>query len=87
MKIQYSPLSIGGILFILVGLYFIIAMLRGGYPSIVLFIILPLGIIMLVTDYFLRRSGLAFSTKLVIQIIGVLVPIILGYLFFSGKLR
>lgn len=87
MKIYQSPLSIVGVLFVLVGVYLIWSMFRGLYPSYFLFLFLPIGIIMLVGDYFLRKSGLALSTKLIIQTLCGIAPIVFAFLYFTGKIR
>ena len=86
MKLYQSPLSIGGILLFIAGSYLVIAMLRGAWPTYFAFIFLGLGIVMLIVDYFIRKSGLGFSTKLIIQSLCVVVPLIVGYLFFAEKI-
>jgi|11_taG_2_1085331.scaffolds.fasta_scaffold13398_2 hypothetical protein len=86
MKIYQSPLSLGGILLLIAGLYLIIVMLKGAWPTYFSFIFLGLGIAMLVIDYFIRKSGLEFSTKLIIQSLCTIAPLLIGYLFFAGKI-
>ena len=88
MKFYWSPLSIIGVLFVLAGIYFVWAMFfTGGYPSYVFFIILLLGIVMLAGDYFLRKSTLQLSAKLIIQTLCALVPTVLAFLYFTGKIK
>jgi len=86
MKLYQSPLSIGGILLFIAGAYLCIRMLMGAWPTYFAFIFLGLGIVMLVIDYFIRKSGLGFSTKLIIQSLCVVVPLVVGYLFFAEKI-
>lgn len=86
MKFYQSPLSIGGILLFIAGAYLLIAMLRGAWPTYFAFVFLGVGIVMLIIDYFIRKSELSFSTKLIIQSLSIVVPLLVGYLFFTGKL-
>jgi hypothetical protein len=86
MKFYQSPLSIGGILLFIAGSILTIRMLNGAWPTYFAFIFLGMGIVMLIIDYFIRKSGLGFSTKLIIQSLSVVVPLLVGYLFFKGKL-
>jgi hypothetical protein len=85
MKLYQSPLSIGGILLLVAGLYLVIAMLRGAWPTYFSFIFLGIGIVMLTIDYFIRKSELEFSTKLIIQSFCTILPLLVGYLYFAGK--
>jgi hypothetical protein len=87
MRFYQSPLSIGGTLFLIVGLYFIWAMFRGTYPTIFFFIILGMGIAMLLVDYFIRKSGLSFGIKLTIQTLCVFIPLLIAVLYFTGIIR
>jgi hypothetical protein len=86
MKSYQSPLSIGGILLFIAGTYLSIRMLMGAWPTSFAFIFLGLGIVMLVLDYFIRKSGLSFSTKLIVQSLCVVVPLVIGYLYFAEKI-
>jgi hypothetical protein len=87
MKFYQSPLSIGGILFVITGFYFIWAMFRGTYPTIFFFFILGIGIIMLLVDYFIRKSGLNFGMKLIVQSLCIVIPLLIGVLYFTGRIR
>ena len=86
MRLYQSPLSIGGIFLFIAGAYLTIAMFRGAWPTYFAFIFLGMGIIMLIIDYFIRKSGLKFSTKIIIQTLFAIVFLLVGYLFFAGKL-
>jgi hypothetical protein len=86
MKLYQSPLSIVGILLFIAGAYLGIRMLMGAWPTYFAFIFLGLGIVMVVIDYFIRKSGLGFSTKLIVQTLCVVVPLVIGYLYFSEKI-
>lgn len=85
MKIYQSPLSMGGILSFAAGAYLTIAMLMGAWPTYFAFVFLGVGVVMLVLDYFIRKSGMKFITKLLIQTLCAAVPLLLAYLFFSGN--
>ncbi len=85
MKLYQSPLSIGGSLLFIAGSYLGVKMLMGAWPTYFAFIFLGIGIIMLVIDYFIRKSRLGFSIKLIIQSLCVIVPLAVGYLYFAEK--
>jgi hypothetical protein len=86
MKFYQSPLSLFGILFLGAGIYFIFMMFKGTYPSMFFFFLLIMGFIMLLLDHFIRKSKLGFKTKLVIQSLVVLIPMLIAVLFFSSKI-
>ncbi len=61
-------------------------MFKGTHPTIFFFIVLGIGLIMLLIDYFLRKSELGINTKLLIQILCVAVPFIITFLSFTGRI-
>ena len=86
MKFYQSPLSLTGIIVLLAGIYLCIAMLAGSWPTYFAFIFLGVGILMLIVDYFIRKSKWLFKTKLIVQTLCFVIPLLFVYLFFSGKL-
>jgi|GEM_PF-1369721 len=84
MKFYYSPLSIGAILFLAWGVWVLIKMLRGAYPTYLAFILPILGILLLVIDYFVRKSASSLKAKLFIQTVSVVLIVIVGYLLLKG---
>ncbi len=86
MKLYQSPLSIGGILLFIAGSYLTISMLRGAWPTYFAFIFLGMGIVMLIADYFIRKSAMKFNTKLIVQSLCVAIPLLIGYLFFAERI-
>ena len=88
MKLYQSPLSIVGLLYILLSLYFIWGMFfKGFYPTYSFFGTVLIGLIMLVVDYYLRKSSISLSVKLILQTLIAVVPTILIILFFTGRLK
>ncbi len=86
MKLYQSPLSIGGIFLFIAGSIITIRMFNGAWPTYFAFIFLGLGIVMMMIDYFIRKSIMKFSNKLIIQSLCVVLPLLVGYLFFAGKI-
>lgn len=84
MKFYYSPLSIGAMLFLVWGVWILIEMLKGAYPTYLVFILPILGILLLVIDYFLRKSDFSLKAKLFIQTASIVLIVIVGYLFLQG---
>ena len=68
MKIYYSPLSFFAIAVMFFGLWILINMINGGYPTY-LGVLLPIvGFALLITDFILRKSSLESRRILVIQL-------------------
>jgi predicted membrane channel-forming protein YqfA (hemolysin III family) len=86
MKMYQSPLSMGSILLFIGGAYLTIRMLNGAWPTYFAFVFLGMGVVMFVIDYFIRKSAMKFGTKIFIQSLCIVVPLLVGYLFFTGKL-
>jgi hypothetical protein len=84
MKIHHSPLSIVGALSLVGGTYLTIVMIMGAWPTYFAFVFLAVGVIILVLDYFIRKSGMNFRTKLFIQSLCSAATLLMVYLFFSG---
>jgi hypothetical protein len=86
MKFYQSPLSLSAILLFSTGLYLIVAMLRGAWPTYYAFIFLGVGIVMFLVDYNIRKSSIQFQTKLIIQTICTVGPLLILYLYFLDKI-
>ncbi len=84
MKFYQSPLSIVAILFLVWGLWMLMAMFKGAYPTYLAFIYPIFGILLFVMDYFIRKSDFELKIKLLIQIISIMVIVAIGYLLFKG---
>jgi len=83
MKFYQSPLSICSILLIIAGLFLIGSMFLGAYPTFFFFVVLAIGIVMLLVDVFIRSSALNFYTKLIIQSICIILPLLLVVFYFT----
>jgi len=84
MTILKSPLSIIGAFFLLLGLYLVVSMIAGAWPTYFAFIFLIMGVVMMVADHFIRKSELKPAYKLILQLVCVIPSLVMGYLFFAG---
>ena len=84
MKFYYSPLSIGAFLLICWGIWILIAILRGAYPTYFVFIFPSVGIGLLILDNYIRKSKLDIRNKLLIQLASLVLILFVGYLLFKG---
>ena len=84
MKFYYSPLSIGAILFLAWGLWMLMEMLQGAYPTYLAFVFPILGILLFLIDYFVRKSNFSLKAKLFIQTISIVLIVIVGYLLLKA---
>ena len=80
MKLYYSPLSIAAILLSTLGVSMLISMLMGAYPTYLSFILIVVGSLLLWIDSFIRKSKRSAKSKLLIQLLGIVLILIIGYL-------
>lgn len=88
MKFYQSPLSIFGTLYILGSFYLLYLVFSAGMYGDLMYLWLFLtGLVMLVVDYFLRRSQLPLLIKILLQLLIGIAPIVCVYLFLVGIIR
>ena len=83
MKFYYSPLSIGAILLIVWGLWILIEMILGAYPTYLAFIFPIIGMGLLILDSYIRKSKLDIKQKVLIQAISIVLMLAIGYFFLK----
>ena len=82
MRYYHSLLSIGAILLIILGIWILIAMIKGAYPTSLVFIFPLLGFILLFLDKYIRKSKLKIKNKIFIQIT-ILSIVMLGFFLLT----
>jgi hypothetical protein len=83
MKFYYSPLSIGGVLLIVWGIWILTEMIIGAYPTYLAFILPIIGIGLLVLDFYIRKSKIDRKQKVLIQVISFVLILNIGYFFLK----